>query len=57
MRETTATRARCVRRGMGQTLPLSGRGSEMLPKMTHDPTYSSWTARGLLQTRSLSLSS
>jgi len=31
-------------------------GDEMLPN-THDPTYSSWTPMGLLQTRSLSLSS
>jgi len=37
--------------------PSQGVAAEMLPKMTHDPTYSSWTPRGSLQTRSLSLSS
>jgi len=43
-RATTATRAGCVQRGMSQATPFSGRGSsaaEMLPKTTHDPTYSS----------------
>jgi len=36
--------------------PFQGVATEILPK-THDPAYSSWTPRGLLRTRSLSLSS
>jgi len=43
--------------GMGWIIKRPSRGvaAEMLPKMTHDPTYSSWTLRGLLQTRFLKL--
>jgi len=36
-RATTAIRAECVQWGMGQNTPFSGRGSILLPKMTHDP--------------------
>ena len=41
--------------GMGWAITRSCQGAfaEMLLKMTHDPTYSSWTPRGLLQTRSM----
>ena len=44
--------------GMGWVIkrPSQGAAAEMLPK-TYHPTYSSWTLKGLLQTRSLSLSS
>jgi len=44
--------------GMGWVIkrPSQGAAAEMLPK-TYDPTYSSWTLRGLVQTRPLSLSS
>jgi len=38
-----------------EQLTYKNKTAEMLPK-THDPTYSSWTPRGLLQTRYLSLS-
>jgi len=41
MRATTATHAGCVQRGMGQTTLSQGVAKEMLPKMTHDLTYSS----------------
>jgi len=42
--------------GMGWVIKRLSQGAaaEMLPK-TYDPTYSSWTLRGLLQTRSLQL--
>jgi len=56
LRATAATRTGCVRHGVGHQTPSQGAAAEMLPK-AYDPTYSSWTLRGLLQTRSLSLSS
>ena len=36
-----ATRAGCVQLGWVMIRPSQGAATEMLPKMTHDPTYSS----------------
>ena len=55
-RTITAARAGCVRRQMDDDMPSQRTAAEMLPVTTHDPTYSSWTPRGPLQTRSASLS-
>ena len=47
----------CSAWGWSLPRPEKGAAAEMLPNMTHDPIYSSWTSRGLLQRRSLLLRS
>ena len=51
MRATTATRAGCVQRGMGQTTPFSGRGSRNAAEDDPRPTILQLSTEGLTDTK------
>jgi len=57
MGATTATRAGCVQRGMGQTTPFSGRGSRNAAEDDPRPNKLQLNTEGLTENKISSLSS